>query len=511
VSQLGAGFGSGFPTVIDTVQTWRNGVLTAPDSDTRVDAEFMNDVTLCLRAIQMALGANPQGIFGSVAARLNQFLPGTIVITNLFNFTNVTSVTLPGSVHQLGTPAILPQVYDASSPAAAMEPDAITVDPTSYDVTATFVTPQSGTLVVGAAAPQYVTAFTAQTTVTILGSTHGLATANLFYAVYDDATPRNWLSPGKVTVHASTFDVVITFNDVETGTIILSAQGPQYTASFTSATSVIIAGTTHGLATRALLYQVWNAATPREAVEPDSVLVDAGTFDVHLAFSQPQSGSVVLAVAGQISGTDFEIRDGGIANSTATRVYSELGDLSLQQGGAHHLYIRSNSGAVLMTVDGSGNLGLGTSTPTYQLQLSTDSASKPGSSTWTVASDARLKEVKRPFTDGLAVALQMSPVVYVYNGLGGIAKSPREYIGTIAQAVQEVAPYLVTSSRGKLHPKDETETDILGYDGNAMSFILLNAIRELHEKIVALETINHTLATAVADLAARLDGTEALP
>ena len=40
----------------------------------------------------------------------------------------------------------------------------------------------------------------------------------------------------------------------------------------------------------------------------------------------------------------------------------------------------------------NGRIGLGTSTPTYKLQLSTDNAAKPSTSTWTVSSDARLKD-----------------------------------------------------------------------------------------------------------------------
>jgi hypothetical protein len=40
----------------------------------------------------------------------------------------------------------------------------------------------------------------------------------------------------------------------------------------------------------------------------------------------------------------------------------------------------------------TGRLGIGTETPNYQLELSTDSAGKPSSNTWTVASDIRLKE-----------------------------------------------------------------------------------------------------------------------
>jgi hypothetical protein len=40
----------------------------------------------------------------------------------------------------------------------------------------------------------------------------------------------------------------------------------------------------------------------------------------------------------------------------------------------------------------NGRLGIGTEVPNYQLELSTDSAGKPSSNTWTVASDSRLKE-----------------------------------------------------------------------------------------------------------------------
>ena len=45
-----------------------------------------------------------------------------------------------------------------------------------------------------------------------------------------------------------------------------------------------------------------------------------------------------------------------------------------------------------MTISTSGNVGIGVATPIYQLQLSTDSAAKPSTSTWTVSSDMRLKE-----------------------------------------------------------------------------------------------------------------------
>lgn len=45
-----------------------------------------------------------------------------------------------------------------------------------------------------------------------------------------------------------------------------------------------------------------------------------------------------------------------------------------------------------MRIDSSGNVGIGTTSPSYQFQLSTDSAAKPSTNTWTISSDERLKQ-----------------------------------------------------------------------------------------------------------------------
>jgi hypothetical protein len=44
-----------------------------------------------------------------------------------------------------------------------------------------------------------------------------------------------------------------------------------------------------------------------------------------------------------------------------------------------------------MRINSLGYVGIGTTSPTYQLQLSSDSAAKPSTNTWTISSDARLK------------------------------------------------------------------------------------------------------------------------
>ena len=44
------------------------------------------------------------------------------------------------------------------------------------------------------------------------------------------------------------------------------------------------------------------------------------------------------------------------------------------------------------TAEGGGRFGIGAERPAYQLEVSTDSAAKPSTNTWTVSSDERLKE-----------------------------------------------------------------------------------------------------------------------
>jgi len=51
----------------------------------------------------------------------------------------------------------------------------------------------------------------------------------------------------------------------------------------------------------------------------------------------------------------------------------------------------NTNGNTINVNQNNGYVGLGTQTPTFRLQLSTNSASKPSTSTWTVSSDERLK------------------------------------------------------------------------------------------------------------------------
>ena len=151
----------------------------------------------------------------------------------------------------------------------------------------------------------------------------------------------------------------------------------------------------------------------------------------------------------------------------------------------------------------NGNVGIGTTGPAYQLELSTDSAAKPGTNTWTVVSDARIKTDIRPFTDGLNTILGINPVLYKYNGKGGFIADGKDYIGVIAQDVQKVAPYTVNSYYDKLNPADATSIELLNFNSGDLTFTTINAIKELNNKIEALRLENEALKKRIEILETR--------
>ena len=117
----------------------------------------------------------------------------------------------------------------------------------------------------------------------------------------------------------------------------------------------------------------------------------------------------------------------------------------------------------------SGNVGIGGTAPAYKLQLWSDSAAKPVSNTWTIASDSRIKKDIRPFTDGLSVIKGINPVWYKFNGLGGFKEDGKNNIGVIAQDIVKVAPYTINTYKAKLHNGDKEDTSLLNFNSHALT------------------------------------------
>ena len=135
-----------------------------------------------------------------------------------------------------------------------------------------------------------------------------------------------------------------------------------------------------------------------------------------------------------------------------------------------------------------GNVGIGTASPGYQLQLSTDSAAKPSTNTWTISSDSRLKENITPYTKGLSAIMAINPVNYDYNGKAGFS-AIKNNIGVIAQDVLEILPESISTYKAKLEENDAEDTELYNFNSHALTYILINAIKELKAEIDLLKGI----------------------
>lgn len=355
MANLGAGVGSSYPNAIDSRQVFRNGSTPAPDSDTRIDAEAINDSLASIIAIETTLGAGVNGQFGSLAARLNQAFPGGGGVPGVVTFTRAHTLTIPGVQHNVGQAALLWQLYDNSVPARAIEPGSVSmqVSPTTYDVTLAFPIELSGALILGAQSPLHLTPFVSTATVSVPGTVHQLPTADILFQVYlDDGSGLLTASePGSLTVDPVTRDVLMQFTVPLSGTLVLSAGGPAYALTLSGVSTLTIPGSVHLLGTPALLFQLYDDQTPRNAIADPDVRVNPTTFDIDVAFGVPLSGRLVFGAASTLTGKDFDIRDAGIVNQSAVRVASQNGELNLQAGANNRIHLLDKTATQELRLD----------------------------------------------------------------------------------------------------------------------------------------------------------------
>jgi hypothetical protein len=137
----------------------------------------------------------------------------------------------------------------------------------------------------------------------------------------------------------------------------------------------------------------------------------------------------------------------------------------------------AGAGTALLTLDATGNLTITGATATK---------AAPGTA-WVNPSDPRLKYDVAPYDVGLDAIMQLSPISFKYNGLGGMVDDRRVCHGFDTTAVRAVMPECVGTQRVKLHPDDEVESDIATMDVSDITLALVNAVKELATKVAALE------------------------
>lgn len=129
-------------------------------------------------------------------------------------------------------------------------------------------------------------------------------------------------------------------------------------------------------------------------------------------------------------------------------------------------------------------------------------ARKPGGGMWTDSSDSRIKNVIGSYTGGLAELVKLNPVRFTYKGNDSKYIMPesrsadtisehqsvvgKEFIGLIAQEAETAMPEMVTLETS--HIDGVAVPDLRVLDPTAIVYALINAVKELSDRIVALES-----------------------
>lgn len=141
----------------------------------------------------------------------------------------------------------------------------------------------------------------------------------------------------------------------------------------------------------------------------------------------------------------------------------------------------------LVRVSNEGYFGIKKQFPLHTLHLGNDDAAKPATNTWTIVSDIRIKKEITPFNDGLDIIKQLNPVNFKHNGKADL---PLDLpgISLIANDVKDIIPYCVSTYKTKLEESDVEKTELYNLNNGALIYILVNAVKELSNKIEHLET-----------------------
>jgi hypothetical protein len=154
-----------------------------------------------------------------------------------------------------------------------------------------------------------------------------------------------------------------------------------------------------------------------------------------------------------------------------------------QDGTGDILNLMQGSTNEVFTVLYDGRVGIGIDNPGYELEVN-GNAAKPGGGSWLNSSDGRLKDIKGKYVRGLEEIADLKPIRFYYKH-----SNPRrlpadtEYIGFVAQEVQEIFPEAIS----------EGPDGFLDFNMHPVNVAVINAIKELKAENDTLKVENAML------------------
>ena len=263
-------------------------------------------------------------------AAQNQWQPAPAQAGNsAYAFAAQANITIPGTVHQFGTANLVVDCYDNSTPPQRVEPDKIQINPTTYNVTVNFSTAQTGYCVVNGAGTASV-------------STGGGAVSSIFGR------------SGAVTAQSG---------DYNFGQISGSVGSSQLPGAGGDVSGTLTAATVAGIQNRAVASTapangqalVWNSGAA--AWQPGTV-------------SGGGAVSSVFGRTGTVTAQPGDYTAAQVTNALSqTGSYSDPSWLTLTWSGGRLTGIPSTFAPSPPIYYSSGNVGIGTATPSQPLTV----------------------------------------------------------------------------------------------------------------------------------------------
>jgi hypothetical protein len=203
-----------------------------------------------------------------------------------------------------------------------------------------------------------------------------------------------------------------------------------------------------------------------------------GTWGINITGS---SGSTAFASTAGSAGGLTGSPSVTISSSTCSGTF--VATTGFQVGGSAGNGMTFSGGYTQLVCNGSGTLSLDGS---GNIIINGSIAQKASGTTWNNPSDVRLKKDIVNYTDGLNKLLQVTPKTWLYNGLGNTTNGQKG-LGVIADEIISVLPETVSTYSAKLNPEDSSNTEIKQFDATEITWLLVNAVKELK---VALDVAN---------------------
>lgn len=176
-------------------------------------------------------------------------------------------------------------------------------------------------------------------------------------------------------------------------------------------------------------------------------------------------------------------------------------NFALRQSPAGAVHVNATTGQVIgfrqggtsirLGVSANGNVVVGSEAdlpgaPAGAIfQVSGSAFKNDGSANWSFTSDARVKEDVKDLDLGLAELRQVRPVRYRYNGRAG-TPAGKAGVGILGQEIESIVPETIQRVQTSLENEPELE-DLRVFDPSALTYVLINAVKELAAKVEFLE------------------------